>query len=147
MLRHRFPQGVLWTGNGPRLATAVLLFLTTAVEPLLATSAPHVLAQQTPSSGAEQAAPHYSMEDLSYLLEPVALYPDPLLALILWAVAEWVAAAVVKWVAAGEWAVAEWAAGEWVAAVEWAAGSRRLVWRSKQNPRKMLGHQQLALAR
>src|SRR5262249_44322244 len=83
MLRHRFPQGVLWTGNGPRLATAVLLFLTTAVEPLLATSAPHVLAQQTPSSGAEQAAQHYSMEDLSYLLEPIALYPDPLLALIL----------------------------------------------------------------
>ena len=84
MLRHRFPQGVLWTGNGPRLAMAVLLFWTTAVEPVLAqTSPPLVLAQQAPSSGAEQAAPHYSMEDLSYLLEPIALYPDPLLALIL----------------------------------------------------------------
>ena len=84
MLRRWFPQGVLWTGNGPRLATAVLLFWTTAVEPALAqTSPPLLLAQQTPSSGAEQAAPHYSMEDLSYLLEPIALYPDPLLALIL----------------------------------------------------------------
>src|SRR5215472_15695298 len=83
MLRHRFPQGVLWTRKGPRLAMGVLLFLTTAFEPLLATSAPLVLAQQTPSSGAERAAPHYSMEDLSYLLEPIALYPDPLLALIL----------------------------------------------------------------
>ena len=77
MLRHRFPQRILWTGNGPRLATAVLLFWTTAVEPVLAQTSPLVLAQQTPSSGAEQAAPHYSMEDLSYLLEPIALYPDP----------------------------------------------------------------------
>jgi len=63
---------------------AVLLVWTTAAESALAqTFSPPVLAQQTPSSGAEQAAPHYSMEDLSYLLEPVALYPDPLLALIL----------------------------------------------------------------
>ena len=84
MLRHRFPQRILWTGNGPRLATAILLFWTTAGEPAFAqTSPPLLLAQQTPSSGAEQAAPHYSMEDLSYLLEPIALYPDPLLALIL----------------------------------------------------------------
>ena len=80
----KFLRAALWTGDGPRLAMAVLLFWTTAVEPVLAqTSPPLVLAQQTPSSGAEQAAPHYSMEDLSYLLEPIALYPDPLLALIL----------------------------------------------------------------
>jgi len=80
----KFLRAALWTGDGPRLAMAVLFFWTTAVEPVLAqTSPPLVLAQQTPSSGAEQAAPHYSMEDLSYLLEPIALYPDPLLALIL----------------------------------------------------------------
>ena len=30
-----------------------------------------------------QAAPTYSMEDLSFLLAPIALYPDPLLALVL----------------------------------------------------------------
>ena len=80
----KFLRAALWTGDGPRLAMAVLFFWTTAVEPVLAqTSPPLVLAQQTPSSGAEQAAPHYSMEDLSYLLEPIALHPDPLLALIL----------------------------------------------------------------
>jgi Protein of unknown function (DUF3300) len=63
---------------------AVLLFWTTAAEQVLAQTPPlPVLAQQTPSTGADQAAPHYSMEDLSYLLEPIALYPDPLLALIL----------------------------------------------------------------
>jgi hypothetical protein len=64
----------------------VLFFWTTAFEPVLAqTSPPPGSPQQMPSSGAaaEQAAPHYSMEDLSYLLEPIALYPDPLLALIL----------------------------------------------------------------
>src|SRR6516165_9512406 len=86
MLRRKLLQRVLWSGNGPRLAMAVLLFWTTAVEPVLAqTPPPPGSPQQTPSSGAavEQAAPHYSMEDLSYLLEPIALYPDPLLALIL----------------------------------------------------------------
>ena len=66
MLRRKFLRGVLWPGNGLRFATAVLLFWTTAAEPVLAqTSPPTVLAQQTPPSGAEQAAPHYSMEDLS----------------------------------------------------------------------------------
>jgi Protein of unknown function (DUF3300) len=84
MLRRKLLQKVLWSGNGPRLAMAVLLFWTTAVEPVLAqTSPPPGSPQQTPSSGATVAAPHYSMEDLSYLLEPIALYPDPLLALIL----------------------------------------------------------------
>jgi len=87
MLRRKFLRGVLWTGNGPRLAMAILLVWTTAVEPMLAQTSPSPeLAQQTPSSEAAvvgEAAPHYSMEDLSYLLEPIALYPDPLLALIL----------------------------------------------------------------
>jgi hypothetical protein len=82
MLRRKSLLDILSTGNGPRLAIAALLFWTTAIEPVIAqTSSPP--AQQTPSSEAEQAAPHYSMEDLSYLLEPIALYPDPLLALIL----------------------------------------------------------------
>src|SRR5215470_3688097 len=80
MLRHGFPQGVPWIGNGRRLAMAVLVWSTAAVT-VLATAAPPVLAQ--PSPGVEQAAPHYSIEDLSFLLEPIALYPDPLLALIL----------------------------------------------------------------
>ena len=84
MTGRKFLRGVLWTGNGPRFAVAVLFFWTTTVEPILAqTFPPPVLAQQTPSSEAEQAAPHYTIEDLSYLLEPIALYPDPLLALIL----------------------------------------------------------------
>jgi hypothetical protein len=82
MLRRKSLLDILSTGKGPRLAIAALLFWTTAIEPVIAqTSSPP--AQQTPSSEAEQAAPHYSMEDLSYLLEPIALYPDPLLALIL----------------------------------------------------------------
>ncbi len=34
-------------------------------------------------SGAERASAAYTMEDLSYLLGPIALYPDPLLALML----------------------------------------------------------------
>src|SRR5215471_19148590 len=81
MLRRKFLRGIPSTGNGPRLAMAVLLVWTTAVEPMLAQTA-----QQTPSSEAAvvgQVTPQYSMEDLSYLLEPIALYPDPLLALIL----------------------------------------------------------------
>jgi len=84
MTGRKFLRGVPWTGNGLRLAMAFFLFWTPAIEPVLAqASAPPVSAQQTPSSEAEQAAPHYSMEDLSYLLEPIALYQDPLLALIL----------------------------------------------------------------
>ena len=82
MLRRKSLLHILSTGNGPRLAIAALLFWTTAIEPVIAQTSPPP-AQQTPSSEAEQAAPHYSMEDLSYLLEPIALYPDPLLALIL----------------------------------------------------------------
>jgi len=81
MLRRKFLRGIPSTGNGPRLAMAVLLVWTTAVEPMLAQTA-----QQTPSSEAAvvgQVTPQYSIEDLSYLLEPIALYPDPLLALIL----------------------------------------------------------------
>ena len=38
---------------------------------------------QAATSGAAQATTVYTMEDLSYLLGPIALYPDPLLALIL----------------------------------------------------------------
>src|SRR5271167_211118 len=75
----------VWAGNGSRAAMAVLLFCTTAIEPALAqTSSAPSSAQPAPSGTARagQTAAVYSMEELSYLLEPVALYPDPLLALI-----------------------------------------------------------------
>lgn len=71
------------------LATVAMFGWTTTVAPLLA-QAPVVpdATQQAPASAAapassNQAASAYSIADLEYLLGPIVLYPDPLLALIL----------------------------------------------------------------
>ncbi len=70
-----------------RLAVIALFGWTTTAEPLLAQTPPASdPAQQAPATApapADQAADVYSMTDLEYLLGPIALYPDPLLALIL----------------------------------------------------------------
>ena len=72
-----------------RLAVIAMFGWTTTAEPLLAQTPPAPdAAQQAPGAAgtpapADQAADVYSMSDLEYLLGPIALYPDPLLALIL----------------------------------------------------------------
>lgn len=70
-----------------RLAVIAMFGWTTTAEPLLAQTPPASdPAQQAPATApapADQAADVYSMTDLEYLLGPIALYPDPLLALIL----------------------------------------------------------------
>ena len=71
-----------------RLAVIAMFGWTTTAEPLVAQTPPAPdPAQQAPGAAApapaDQAADVYSMTDLEYLLGPIALYPDPLLALIL----------------------------------------------------------------
>ena len=71
-----------------RLAVIAMFGWTTTGEPLFAQTPPAPdAAQQAPGAAAptpaDQAADVYSMSDLEYLLGPIALYPDPLLALIL----------------------------------------------------------------
>jgi len=71
-----------------RLAVIAMFGWTTTADPLFAQTPPAPdPAQQAPTAAppapADQAADVYSMTDLEYLLGPIALYPDPLLALIL----------------------------------------------------------------
>jgi len=72
-----------------RLATLSMFGWTATVGSLPAQTPPASdAAQQAPASAAtpapaDQAAAVYSISDLEYLLGPIALYPDPLLALIL----------------------------------------------------------------
>ena len=72
-----------------RLAVIAMFGWTTTAEPLFAQTPPAPdPAQQAPGAAGtpappDQAADVYSMSDLEYLLGPIALYPDPLLALIL----------------------------------------------------------------
>jgi len=72
-----------------RVAVIAMFGWTTTAEPLFAQTPPAPdPAQQAPGAAgtpapADQAADVYSMSDLEYLLGPIALYPDPLLALIL----------------------------------------------------------------
>ena len=70
-----------------RLAVIAMFGWTTTAEHLFAQTPPAPdPAQQAPGAAgtpADQAADVYSMSDLEYLLGPIALYPDPLLALIL----------------------------------------------------------------
>ena len=71
-----------------RLAVIAMFGWTTTAEPLLAQTPPAPDPAQQPGAAgtpapADQAADVYSMSDLEYLLGPIALYPDPLLALIL----------------------------------------------------------------
>lgn len=66
--------------NCLRIATAALFTWTTAGYPAFAQTPPPPPAQQAPP--ADQSDQGYSMSDLEYILGPIALYPDPLLALI-----------------------------------------------------------------
>ena len=78
----------LLIGKWSRLAVTMLLVWTTAVFPVLAQTSPGDTAQPKPpeaadSQAAQAGADLYSLTELEYLLGPIALYPDPLLALIL----------------------------------------------------------------
>ncbi len=70
------------TGKFSRISVTALLAWTTTVYPIVAqTSQPPAPAQQAPAQAPQTQV--YSLTDLEYLLGPIALYPDPLLALIL----------------------------------------------------------------
>jgi Protein of unknown function (DUF3300) len=80
----------LAVGNVSRLAVTIVFGWTTIVSPVFAQTseqapppagAPAPAAPAQPST--DQSAQGYSLTDLEYLLGPIALYPDPLLALIL----------------------------------------------------------------
>lgn len=74
-----------WTGHASRLATVIMFGWTTTVYPVLAqtSSQPGTAPAPPPMTSDTAQAQGYSMTDLEYLLGPIALYPDPLLALIL----------------------------------------------------------------
>jgi len=78
------------TGNLSRLAVAIMFGWTTIVHPVLAQPASDTPQQVAPPVGTaptdasgQPSAETYSLTELEYLLGPIALYPDPLLALIL----------------------------------------------------------------
>lgn len=67
-----------------RVAVAALLAFTTTVDPILAQTLAQAPAPDAPPAGAAPAeAKVFSLADLEYLVGPIALYPDPLIALIL----------------------------------------------------------------
>ena len=66
-----------------RLAVIAMFGWTTTAEPLFAQTPPAPDPAQQAPAPSDQAADKYSITDLEYLLGPIALYPDPLLALIL----------------------------------------------------------------
>ena len=72
----RFFTGKVW-----RVGTTALLIWTTIFEPISAQTPQPRGAVQTPTVQAPGKV--YSLSDLEYLLGPVALYPDPLLTLVL----------------------------------------------------------------
>jgi len=83
--KHRY-----MAGNLSRLAVTILFGWTTIISPVFAQTseqAPPPAGAAAPAaptgSGTDQSAQGYSLTDLEYLLGPIALYPDPLLALIL----------------------------------------------------------------
>jgi hypothetical protein len=64
-----------------RVAAAALLTFSTSIDPILAQTSP---ADAPPAGNAPAAdAKVFSLTDLEYLVGPIALYPDPLIALIL----------------------------------------------------------------
>jgi hypothetical protein len=70
-------------GAASRIAVSATFVWASSVSPILAQTSP---AQDGPPPRADDAAPAakvYSMTDLEYLMGPIALYPDPLIALIL----------------------------------------------------------------
>ena len=72
-----------FTGKAWRVGTAALLIWTTIFEPISAqTPTPQPPAADQPPT-AQAPAKVYALSDLEYLLGPVALYPDPLLTLML----------------------------------------------------------------
>ena len=70
-----------FTGKAWRVGTTALLIWTTIFEPISAQTPQPPSAAQTPT--AQAAGKVYSLSDLEYLLGPIALYPDPLVTLVL----------------------------------------------------------------
>ena len=75
-------------GSGPqrlsRVAVATLLAWSTCIDPILAQTPPAGSPPaDAPAGNAPAPAKVYSLADLEYLVGPIALYPDPLIALIL----------------------------------------------------------------
>lgn len=77
----------LWAGNWSRIAVAAALGWSTTIRPVLAQTPPAPAEQQAPAGAprppdSAQAEETYTLSELEYLLAPIALYPDTLLALI-----------------------------------------------------------------
>jgi len=70
-----------FTGKAWRVGTTALLIWATIFEPISAQTPQPPGAAQTPTAQAPGKV--YSLSDLEYLLSPIALYPDPLLTLVL----------------------------------------------------------------
>ncbi len=64
---------------------AIGLFLSTFLFSGLAAPPPALAQESGPESGVEEAAPVFSREELTQMLAPIALYPDPLLSQVLMA--------------------------------------------------------------
>ena len=89
MLRSRDNRGApFWAGKASTLLVLAVFGWTSTVYPAVAQSSGAATSVPTqdaaPNAAAEEAdVPHYSMSDIEYLLGPIALFPDPLLALVL----------------------------------------------------------------
>lgn len=70
-------------GAASRIAVSAMFVWATSISPVLAQTPPAQDAPPPPAGDAAPAARVYSMTDLEYLMGPIALYPDPLIALIL----------------------------------------------------------------
>jgi uncharacterized protein DUF3300 len=82
----RSDRSVVPTGSWSRLAMAIVLIWTSAIAPAFAQTEPPkppATGETSTQADLDKAASGYSLTDLEYLLGPIALYPDPLLALIL----------------------------------------------------------------
>ena len=92
----------IWAGNWSRIAVTAALGWSTTIYPVLAQTPPAPAKQQAPAprelptppsnaaaaSAAAQVDETYTLSELEYLLGPIALYPDTLLALIFPAAAQ-----------------------------------------------------------
>jgi hypothetical protein len=87
MFRGHRKDGVpLWAGNWSRLAATAVFGWTTLIDPVLGQSSQPPAAAGAPAPAAPEQPhqdPVYSLSDIEYLLGPIALFSDTLLALIL----------------------------------------------------------------
>ena len=77
----------IWTRKVSRLTMATVFTLAATIEPIFAQAPAAPTPSQAPqlpqAPSGQNAQQVYSMTDLEYLLGPIALFPDPLLALVL----------------------------------------------------------------